>query len=124
MAMNQEDIQTKLVEAQQLQQQLQRIITQKQQLQLKENETERALEELGKLSDESPVYKNVGGNLLVKVEDRSKLMDELQDDLESTQVRVKAIARQEDKLRKNFQGIQKELSASLSGLQQGPVGGG
>ncbi len=124
MAMNQEDIQTKLAEAQQLQQQLQRIITQKQQLQLKENETERALEELGKLSVESPVYKNVGENILIKVEDQNELIEELKDELESTQVRVKAIARQEDKLRKNFQNIQKELSASLSGLQQGPTGGG
>ncbi len=124
MAMNQEDIQAKLAEAQQLQQQLQRIITQKQQLQLKENETERALEELEKLSEESPVYKNVGENIMIKIEDREKLIEELKDDLESTQVRVKAIARQEDKLRKNFQNIQKELSASLSGLQQGPTGGG
>lgn len=124
MAMNQEDIQAKLMEAQQLQQQLQNVVTQKQHLQLKENETERALEELEKLSQESPIYKNVGENIMIKVEDRDKLMDELKDELESTRVRVKAMGRQEDKLKKNFQNIQKELSASLGGLQQGSVGGG
>lgn len=124
MAMNQEELQNKLMEAQQLQQQLQKLITQRQQLQLKENDIERALSELEKLEKETPVYRNVGENILVKVEDKDKLVEELKDDLESTSVRVKALGRQEDKMRKTFQNIQKELSTSLGGLQQGAVGGG
>ncbi len=124
MAMNQEEVQGKLMEAQQLQQQLQNLVTQRQQLQMKENDVERALNELEKLKEETPVYRNVGKNILIKVEEKDKLIEELKDDLESTTVRVKALGRQEDKMRKTFQKLQKELSESLGGLNQGAVGGG
>ncbi len=119
MAMNQEELQNKLMEAQQLQQQLQNVVQQRQQLQLKENDIERALSELEKLKDDTPVYRNVGENILVKVEEKDKLIEELKDDLESTNVRVKALGRQEDKMRKTFQNIQKELSESIGGINQG-----
>ncbi len=123
MAMSQEDVQNEIAQAQQLQQQLQNIVAQKQQLEVTKKDTERALEELKKLENETPVYKNVGENILIQVEDKDKLVEDLEDELESTDVRIKTMDKQEEKLRKKFQQIQQQLTAKLGGAQQGSMGG-
>ncbi len=123
MSVSQEDIQNEIAKAQQMQQQLQQVSSQKQQLDMKSNDVDRALEELKKLDDDTPIFKNLGGDLLVKVKDRKELIEELEDELETIKVRVKSLSRQEEKLRKNFQELQQELTSKLSGMQQGPIGG-
>lgn len=124
MAMSQEDLQNEIAKAQQIQQQLENVISQKQQLESKKNDLERALEEINELEKETPMYKNVGGNILIQVEDREELIDELEDDLESSEVRIKTLSKQEEKLRDTFQKLQEELSSKMGGIQQGPVSGG
>ncbi len=123
MSVSQEEIQNEIAKAQQMQQQLQRVTSQKQQLDMKNNDVERALEELQKLDDDTPIFRNLGGDLLVKVKDRKELIEELEDELETLKVRLKSLSRQEEKLRKNFQELQQELTSKLSGMQQGPIGG-
>ncbi len=117
MSVSQEDIQNEIAKAQQLQQQLQRAVSQKQQLEMKSGDVDRALEELKKLDDDTPIFRNLGGDLMVKVKDRKELVEELEDELETLNIRVKSLSRQEEKLRKNFQELQEELSSKLSGLQ-------
>jgi len=70
-------LQEQLLRLQQLQQTLQAVASQKQQLEIEASETEKALAELEKLSDEIPVYKSVG-NLLLKSE-RQALLKELKE---------------------------------------------
>ncbi len=124
MVASQEELQNEIAKAQQLQQQLQNVLSQKQQMEIKKNDLERALEEIKDLEEDTPMYRNVGENILIKVEDRGKLISDLEEQVESTEVRLKSFSRQEEKLRKNFQELQKELSAKLSGAQPGPQTGG
>ncbi len=124
MAMNQEEMQNEIMQVQQLQQQLQQIMTQKQQLETRKKDLETALEEIGKLEDETRVYKNIGEEILVQVEDRDDLVEEIEDDLESSEIRIKSLSRQEDKLRKKFQELQQKLTSQMGGVQQGPISDG
>ncbi|MFO7991961.1 MAG: prefoldin subunit beta [Thermoplasmata archaeon] len=124
MVASQEELQNEIAKAQQLQQQLQNVLSQKQQMEIKKNDLERALEEIKDLEEDTPMYRNVGENILIKVEDRGKLIEDLEEQVESTEVRLKSFSRQEEKLRNNFQELQKELSAKLSGVQPGPQTGG
>lgn len=122
MAMNQQGLQEEIAKAQQLQQQLQMIMSQKQQLEVKSKDLERALDEVNRLEDETPVYKEVG-EILVQVEDKEELISELEDDKESTDVRLKSLKGKEEKLRDQFKEIQEKLSTQMGGMQQGPQGG-
>src|SRR5947208_14452177 len=58
-------LQEQLARLQQLQQTLQAVMTQKQQLEIEASETDKAVAELDKVTDQTPVYKSVG-SLLVK----------------------------------------------------------
>ncbi|MFW6196165.1 MAG: prefoldin subunit beta [Thermoplasmatota archaeon] len=122
MAMNQQGLQEEIAKAQQLQQQLQMIMSQKQQLEVKSKDLERALDEVNRLEEETPVYKEVG-EILVQVEDKEELISELEDDKESTDVRLKSLKGKEEKLRDQFKEIQEKLSTQMGGMQQGPQGG-
>jgi len=122
MAMNQQGLQEEIAKAQQLQQQLQMIMSQKQQLEVKSKDLERALDEVNRLEEETPVYKEVG-EILVQVEDKEELISELEDDKESTDVRLKSLKSKEEKLRDQFKEIQEKLSTQMGGMQQGPQGG-
>ncbi len=122
MAMNQQGLQEEIAKAQQLQQQLQMIMSQKQQLEAKSKDLERALDEVNRLEEETPVYKEVG-EILVQVENKEELISELEDDKESTDVRLKSLKSKEEKLRDQFKDIQEKLSTQMGGMQQGPQGG-
>ena len=120
--MNQQDLQNEIAKAQQLQQQLQMIMSQKQQLEVKSKDLGRALDEINRLEEETPVYKEVG-DILVQVEDKGELIEELEDDKESTDVRLKSLKSKEEKLREQFKELQQKLSTQMGGMQQGPQGG-
>ena len=70
-------VQNQLAQLQQLQQQAQAVMTQKNQIEVLIRETEAALKELEKSSDDAVIYKSVG-ELLFRA-DRSKLMEELKE---------------------------------------------
>jgi len=93
------------------------ISSQKFQLEASLRDTERALSELEKLSSETPIYKSVG-NLLVRAEDKEGVVTELTEKKETTDIRIKAIDRQEKQLVEKYQNLQKELSAAISTQNQ------
>jgi prefoldin beta subunit len=106
-------IQEQLVRLQQLQQTLQSVVAQKQQLELELNETDKALSELEKSTDETPVYKSVG-SILVK-SNRQVLMGELKERKELLTTRVTVLGKQEDRTRERLKEVQERLQERLQG---------
>ena len=104
-------IQEDLARLQQLQQTLQVVATQKQQLELEFNETERAIAELEKVTDSVPVYKSVG-SILLKA-DRQGLMNDLRERKELINTRVTVLGKQEERTRERLKELQDRLQQRL-----------
>jgi len=105
-------LQEQLVRLQQLQQTLQSVSAQKQQLELELNETDKALVELEKSTDETPVYKSVG-SILVK-SNRQNLMTELKERKELLTTRVTVLGKQEDRTKDRLKEVQEKLQERLA----------
>jgi prefoldin beta subunit len=112
-------IQEQLVRLQQLQQTFQSVVTQKQQLELELNETDKALTELEKSTDDTPVYKSVG-SILVK-SNRQVLMGELKERKELLTTRVTVLGKQEDRTRERLKEVQEKLQERLQGPKTAPL---
>ena len=112
-----EEMQGKIMQFQQLQQQIQMIATQKYQVDLQLAEIEKTIEELDKLKKDAPVYKSIG-SLLVNVEDKGALKTEMEEKKETLEIRAKTLGNQEKSLRERHQELQSELSKALSGEPQ------
>lgn len=110
-------LQNQIAQFQQLQQQLQTVMSQKIRMDAMLKEMEMTLEELKKTPAETTVYKSVG-SLMIKVADTPALMKEIEDDKETTEIRVKSLDRQEKMLKEKFQSVQEQLNRAL-GQQQG-----
>ena len=96
-----------LAQFQQAQQQAQVLMTQRQQLELLLRETERALEELGKLQEGAAVYKSVG-TILVKSE-REELKKSLGEQKETLDLRIKTLERQEERVVQRLREMREKL---------------
>ena len=106
-------IQEQLVRLQQLQQTLQSVVSQKQQLELELSETDKALAELEKATDETPIYKSVG-SILVK-SNRQGLLTELKERKELLTTRVTVLGKQEERTRERLKESQEKLQERLQG---------
>ena len=109
-------LQEQLLRLQQLQQTLQSVVTQKQQVELELSETDKALAELEKSTDETPVYKSVG-SILVK-SNRQALLTELKERKELMATRVTVLGKQEDRTRERLKEIQEKLQERLKAPKQ------
>lgn len=105
-------IQNQLAQLQELQQQAQVVVSQRSQLEVQVREIERTLEELEKVAADAPLYRSVG-SLLVRVQDRGTLVNELTDQKETLTVRLESAKRQETRLRERVTALQTELQAAL-----------
>lgn len=105
-------VQNLVAQLQQLQQQLQAIISQRAQVEALLRDTEQALEELQKIDDDSTVYKAVG-NVLVK-EKKGNVVKELTEKKETYEIRIKTLQRQEERLRERFAETHKKLQGMLN----------
>jgi len=104
---------------QQIQQQAQALMAQKQQLELILKETEKAIEELDKLQEDAAVYKSVG-SILVKA-DHAAVKKELTDDKETLDLRIKTIERQEERVVTRLREMRDKLQEALK--TKGPPSG-
>ena len=102
-------MQNQLAQFEQLRQQLQMVMTQRLQIESQLREVETALEEIGAISDDTPIYKNVG-SLMVKAEDKKEVEKDLNEQKETLEVRVKTLERQENQLKERYQTLQKDLT--------------
>ena len=107
-----QEMQGKIMQFQQLQQQIQVIAQQKYQIEMQVTELEKTIEELGKLKKGAEVYKSVG-TILVRNDDREGLKKELQDKKETLEIRIKTLGNQDKTLREMHQNLQKELTEAL-----------
>ena len=87
--------------------------SQKQQLDAELNETDKALAELEKETDETPVYKSVG-SILVK-SNRQNLLTELKERKELLTTRVTVLGKQEERTRERLKDAQEKLQERLQG---------
>jgi prefoldin beta subunit len=90
-------MQEQLSKLQQEQQNLQMILAQKQQLELEQLETERALEELNKANDNDAVFK-YAGTILIK-SDKKNLLEELEEKKELAKTRSVVLTKQEERIK-------------------------
>lgn len=104
-----------IAQFQQVQQQAQALTVQKQQLELALHETERALEELGKLEEGATVYKSVG-SILIKA-GRDDVKKELTERKETLDLRVKTIERQEGRVIERLKEMRDKLQEALKTRQ-------
>ena len=101
---------------QQLQQNLQSIMMQKQHLESEHLETERALELLQKASDDDVVYKTAG-SILVK-STKTILVSELQEKKELANTRLTVLTKQEVRVKENLKEAETKIREMLKGSSQ------
>lgn len=104
-------VQNQIAQLQQLQQQAQALLSQKSQIEMIIRETESAVKELEASSEDAVIYKSVG-EVLFKA-DRAKLIEEFNDKKEVLDLRLKTLAKQEDRIQKRFGQLQDQLKTSL-----------
>jgi len=104
-------VQERLLRLQQLQQTLQSVLTQKQQVDMEQNEVNQTLTELQKTADDAVIYK-AAGLLLVKAE-KAKVTEELVEHKDLLNTRSTVLARQEERLRSQVKEVQTKLQEDL-----------
>lgn len=108
-----------LARYEQVQQNLQSVMIQKQQVEMELNETEKALEELGKATESEAIYK-FAGNLLIKVQ-KDAVVKELNEKKELGNTRKLVLAKQESRFRANLKELQTKIDDAVKGkAQQAP----
>jgi prefoldin beta subunit len=100
---------------QQLQQNLQAIMMQKQQVEIEIVETDRALEELKKIETQDPVYKSAGPILIKSQKD--DLLKELGEKKELSNTRVMVLAKQETRVKDNLKEVENKINQMIRGTQ-------
>lgn len=100
---------------QQLQQNLQAIMMQKQQIELEIVETERALEELNKTTTSDSIYK-AAGPLLIKSE-KDTIEKDLTEKKELANTRVMVLGKQELRVKENLKEVENKINQMLKGTQ-------
>ena len=111
-----ENIQNQLNQFQQLQQQAQAVTLQIQNVEVQIQETEKALEELKKTDESTEVFKQAG-TLLIKVEYGDALSD-MEEKLETLQLRKQTMARQEERVMKKLEEMQNTIQNAMQGMGQ------
>jgi prefoldin beta subunit len=100
---------------QQLQQNLQAIMMQKQQIELEIVETDRALEELKKIGIDDAVYKSAGP-LLIKA-NKEDVLKELEEKKELSNTRVTVLAKQEARVKDNLKEAENKINQMIRSAQ-------
>ena len=90
-------VQEQLAKLQQTQQNFQSILMQKQQLESEKLETEKALEELKKASDDELVFKHAG-TIMIK-SNKKDLIEELEEQMELAKTKASLLVKQEERLK-------------------------
>lgn len=110
-------VQHQIAQLQQIQQQVQAILAQKSQIELTLRETERALEELEKLSDDAVIYRSIG-ELLIKT-DKNTVKNDLSEKKETYTLRLKTLEKQEERIQARYKQLQEQLRQALSTMKAG-----
>ena len=104
-------LQEQIAKMQQSQQNHQTILMQKQQVEMENAESDRALEELKKASDDDQVFK-YAGTILIK-SDKKSLIDELEEKKELSKTKSTVLAKQEERLKTSLQEQEQKIQEML-----------
>jgi prefoldin beta subunit len=108
-------LQNQIKQAQDMQAQIEQVAGQRYQLDMKVKELEKTLKELNAIGKDVPVYKNVGP-VIYKVDDKEKLISDLDEQRELSQMRLKTLENQQKSLEEKYkeleQAIQKRYEES------------
>jgi prefoldin beta subunit len=107
-------MQEKLEQAQKLQGELDVILAQRYQLEVSLKEVEKSLEELEKVDEGTPIYKNVG-SILVRAKSKEDVKKELEEKKEMLELRIKAVQRQQEVLQKKYEEVQRSFAELYRG---------
>jgi len=107
-------VQEQLARLQQTQQNFQSIMMQKQQLESEKLETEKALEELKKASDDESVFKHAG-TIMIK-SNKKDLIDELEEHVELAKTKASLLVKQEERLKTTL----KEQETKIQEIMKNP----
>ena len=104
-------LQEQIANMQQSQQNLQSILMQKQQVEMENAESDRALEELKKAADGDQVFK-YAGSILIK-SDKKSLIDELEEKKELSKTKSTVLSKQEERLKTSLQEQEQKIQEML-----------
>ena len=110
-------LQEQVAKMQQSQQNLQSIIGQKQQVEMENTESDRALEELQKANDDEQVFK-YAGSILIK-SDKKTLIEELEEKKELSKTKIIVLEKQEERLKNSLQEQEKKIQEMLKNPTSG-----
>lgn len=110
-------LQEQLMKMQQDQQNLQSIMAQKQQVEMEKLESEKALEELKKASDNDPVYKHAG-SILIKAK-KTDLISELEEKQELAKTRTSVLEKQKARIEASMKEHEQKLNEMMKGASSG-----
>jgi prefoldin beta subunit len=109
-------LQEQLMKLQQSQQNLQAIMAQKQQLEVEQMESDRALEELKKVADNDTVYKHTGSILIKST--KTSLIAELEEKKELANTRATVLAKQETRVKESIKEQETKINEMMRGGQK------
>ena len=107
-------VQEQLAKLQQTQQNFQSIQMQKQQLESVKLETEKALEELKKASDDESVFKHAG-TIMIK-SNKKDLIEELEEQLELAKTKDSLLVKQEERLKTTLKEQETKIQEMMKNL--------
>jgi prefoldin beta subunit len=108
---------------QQLQQNLQAIMMQKQQVELEIVEIDRALDELRKLEGNNALVYKSAGPLLIKTK-KDDVLKELEEKKELSNTRLTVLAKQETRVKDNLKEVENKINTMIHQMQAGGSGVG
>lgn len=111
-------IQNQIRQAQQLESQIEQVASQRYQLDSKIKELEKTLKELGEVTDGTPVYKSVG-SILYKVENKKKIVEELSEQKELSEIRIKTLEKQQKSLEAKYKELEETIKQKYEETRKG-----
>ncbi|MFB5610739.1 MAG: prefoldin subunit beta [Nitrosopumilaceae archaeon] len=114
-------LQEQIMKMQQAQQSLQSVHMQKQQLEMELAESDKALEELKKASDDDPVYKHAG-SILIKSK-KEDLIAELEERKELANTRSSVLKKQEERVKESIKEQESKINEMIKGVSSGGAQG-
>lgn len=108
-------VQHQVSQMQQAQQQAQALARQKQQMEINLRESERALDELSKMDEDTSLYKSIGGIMIGT--NQSEAKEELEDRKETLTLQKKKIERREERVKKQLEELRGKVQDALRNQQ-------
>lgn len=106
-------VQNQINMLQQLQQQMQTVLTQKNQYELAAQEARRATEELSDSPEDATVYMSIGTVVMEKP--KKHVLDSLSDKIETFELRIKSIEKQEKMIKEKYEKLQSQVREAIEG---------